>query len=91
MSGTPNGFDDFRPLNSHGRDMPKTVRPMPRDGKAPEVDLYQLWVETKTGRTLAVGPRAPRPFLEMMLTAMNAQIALGKEQSWSNPHLMPAS
>ena len=52
--------------------------------------LYQLWVEVK-GRIgpLAVGPRMSKEALEGVVSAVNQQIALGKEKTWGNPHILP--
>lgn len=52
--------------------------------------LYQIWVEV-VGRkeTIPVCPKMPEEFCEAILIEMNAQIALGKEKTWANPHILP--
>lgn len=53
--------------------------------------LYQLWVEAKGHiGPLAVGPRmSSKDALEGIVSAINQQIALGKEKVWGNPHILP--
>lgn len=51
--------------------------------------LYQIHVERRDGTCIPIAPRMSREALEPLLVAINAQIALGNEREWSNPHLVP--
>lgn len=53
--------------------------------------LYQLHVEDRKGRLLAVGPKAGRQFCEALCMTVNRLIIDGKEREWSNPHVVRAA
>lgn len=51
--------------------------------------LYQIVVEVRGRKEpLAVCPKMPQQYCEAVLTAMNAQISLGREKVWSNPTIV---
>lgn len=50
--------------------------------------LYQVNVEAD-GRVLPVGPAMLKEVCEHFADTISAQIALGKEKSWRNPHVVP--
>lgn len=81
-TGNPNGFPDFKPLNPHGRPMPRPEREVRRTPVTEE--LWQIHVITQREGTLPVGPKMPREALEPVIAAMRVAIAPG----WSNPHLV---
>lgn len=79
--GNPAGFPDYKPLNPWGRAMP---RPKAR----PKPEFYQVVVETagRDGKEmLPVGPRASREFCQPLCTAIESEIAAGRETTWKNP------
>ncbi|MDE2439736.1 MAG: hypothetical protein KGP14_01835 [Betaproteobacteria bacterium] len=49
--------------------------------------LFQVNVETRDGRLLAVGPAMVRQGAELFMQTIKEQIAAGREKQWSNPHL----
>lgn len=54
-----------------------------------QTQLYQVNVETRDGRVVAVGPKASeRQFCERLVVAINAQIIAGRERLWANPHIV---
>lgn len=64
------------------------MKSLPKIVRAP---LYQLYVETRSGTPLAIGPKAPAEFLEPLLVHINGTISAGKEREWSNPTLVPTT
>lgn len=80
--GNPAGFPDYRPLNPWGRAMPKSK-------KKPKPDFYQVVVETSsrdgTKHMLPVSPRASREFCMPLCSAIETEIAAGRERTWKNP------
>ncbi len=84
--GTPSGIPDFRPVNPWGRPMPKPARKLrlPSEIHA----LYQVFVETRSGRMLAVGPKLTAAAAEQFAAAIRVQIIHGKEKRWSNPSVL---
>jgi len=52
-------------------------------------DLFQVVVETRKGKPLAVGPKfEDRRCCEPLVAAINANIIRGTERVWSNPHIV---
>jgi hypothetical protein len=49
--------------------------------------LYQVHVETREGKLLAVGPAMIRQACEMFCATIKAQIKAGREREWANPHI----
>ena len=93
-SGNPNGFPDFKPLNPHGRPMPKPSRPIlhpEREGKPANMKLYQIWADdAHFGKRVPLSVKAPKDFLEPSMYALNKLIIEGLERRWTNPSLDPA-
>lgn len=50
--------------------------------------LFQVQVDTRKG-PLAVGPAMLREACDQFAAAITAQIAAGKEKTWSNPTVTP--
>ena len=50
--------------------------------------LHQVFVETRKGRVLAIGPKTGRQPCEMLVVAINKAIIDGTETLWSNPHIV---
>lgn len=53
----------------------------------PKEPLFQVNVETRDGKLIAVGPAMIRQAAESLMRKIETQIAAGREKSWSNPHL----
>lgn len=51
--------------------------------------LYQVNVETRDGKLLAVGPAMMREACDMFAGTIKAQIDQGAEKRWSNPQVLP--
>jgi len=83
--GTPVGFPDYRPFNKLSRD---EQREMLRPNIIPE-PLYQVWVDDITRGTIPVGPKIPHSLAVEFRAAINNQIRLGAERTWSNPSVLP--
>lgn len=49
--------------------------------------LWQLFVETREGKLLTVGPAMLKEASEMTLKTLQMSIASGREKVWSNPHI----
>lgn len=79
--GTPAGVPDFKPFNKLSRD---ELRSMFRPSRPA---LYQVWVET-SGQSIPVGPKLPQGVAEEFAAAIRGQIALGREKTWNNPHVI---
>lgn len=52
--------------------------------------LYQVVVErTSDGEPIRVGPAMLKEATDQFAETIRAQIALGREKEWSNPHVVP--
>lgn len=49
--------------------------------------LYQVRVETRDGREIAVGPKVIKDVADQFCLTVRQQIVAGREKSWSNPHV----
>lgn len=49
--------------------------------------LHQVFVETREGHAKPVGPAMLSEAAEQFAAAIRAQIALGREKDWFNPHV----
>lgn len=75
----------FKPLNPHGRPMPKPSREM---RKTPP-SMFQVQVEEiSTGRLVLVGPRTMQSLAERLCEMIGTEIAHGREKSWANPTIV---
>ena len=83
--GTPSGLPDYRPINKLPRheiaEIMRKARPRPR--------LYQLYVDWTGRGTVAVGPKCELGLVEVLRSTVLANIASGKELTWSNPSVLP--
>lgn len=72
---------NFSPINKHGRKA--------KASRKPHDPLFGVMVEdVETGELKRVGPAMVQTCAERFIAAINAQISLGKERAWSNPHLV---
>lgn len=78
---------DFRPINGHGASANRHTR---RATVATQ-PLYRVQVETSDGNLLPVGPAMIKDAAEQFCAAIGVQIGLGKEKSWSSPHIVRAN
>jgi hypothetical protein len=54
--------------------------------------LYQIVVDVRGAKEpLAVCPKMPKQYCEMVLFEINKMICLGKERLWSNPSIIPCA
>lgn len=54
-----------------------------------KLDLHQVFVETRKGRVIAVGPKqSDRSACETLIAEINRHIINGTETLWSNPHIV---
>jgi hypothetical protein len=84
--GTPSGFPDYRPINKLPRDeqralLARLTRPV----------LYQVVVEDRKGNPLRVSPKCSSQTAQALASAINTQVALGREKLWSNATVVLAS
>lgn len=49
--------------------------------------LYQVFVETRDGQAKPVGPAMLKDAADQFAATVRAQIALGREREWFNPHV----
>jgi hypothetical protein len=57
--------------------------------KPKDETLYQIWVEVfGKSEPIPICPKMPEEFCEAILIEINAQISLGKEKKWANPHIL---
>jgi hypothetical protein len=76
----PNSKIPFRPLNAHGRAMPKPVRPS-------KPDLYQVIVRRR-GEQIPFGPKIEKAAAEQFCLAIETGIRVGVEKELSDPHVV---
>lgn len=57
--------------------------------RQPTQRLYQVNVDTRKGRSLAVGPAMLKEACDQFAGTIAEQIALGREKRWSNPQVIP--
>lgn len=50
-------------------------------------DLYQVQAENREGAIVLVGPAMAKGPCEQLAQAIRTQIRLGREKTWSNPHV----
>lgn len=80
--GNPAGLPDFRPINKLPRAevneiLARQVRPI----------LYQVHVEERsTGNDIPIGPKCPQSAAHALAEAINVQVLLGKEKTWTNAY-----
>lgn len=51
--------------------------------------LYRVYVETTEGESIPVGPAMIKGACEQFSQSITEQISLGREKTWSNPHILP--
>lgn len=84
--GNPTGFPDYRPINKLPRDeqralLARVMRPV----------LYQVVVEDRKGNLLRASPKCSSQTAQALASAINTQVALGREKLWSNATVVLAS
>ena len=78
--GNPAGMPDFRPMNPHGRPMPK-AKP-----KLAQERLYQVVAErTSDGQLVRLGPMIGKEVAEHCCEALSRNIIRGLEKDYANP------
>lgn len=81
-----------KPLHAPDEPIPAEIEArMTKPIEAPA--LFQVWVErTDRKQPLPIGPRlagsSGLEVCERLVQAINAQISLGKERRWGNPHVV---
>jgi hypothetical protein len=50
--------------------------------------LHQVFVETRSGELVALGPKMVKEACENFASSIRQQIALGNEKHVSNPHIV---
>ena len=77
----PGSSVPFRPVNAHGRAMPKVARSIRQP-------LYQLIVTRKGRGQMPFGPKMEKQFAQELYETVLGQIRLGKEKDITDPHLV---
>lgn len=49
--------------------------------------LHQVFVETREGKAIPVGPAMLKDAADQFAATIRAQVALGREKEWFNPHV----
>lgn len=75
---------DFKPLNPWGRRMPKLTKNFTDEPRK----LYQVWVDDRDGKAMALGPKVIRAVADEFLATVNKVIIHeGPRATWANPRL----
>jgi hypothetical protein len=77
----------FKPLHEPHEPIPGDIEA--RLTKPKEDNLYQVFVEVRGLRhPIPVGPKTKLELCEEIAVAIRGMIALGKEKTWGNPHVV---
>lgn len=77
----PGSKDPFRPMNPHGRAMPKPVRQA-------RPELYQVVVKRAGWGEIPFGPKMVKECVEEFFRVVDGAIRSGVEKRLSDPHIV---
>lgn len=77
----------FKPIHEPHEPIPGDIEA--RLTKPKEDPLYQVYVEMAGHKhPIPIGPRTKQEVCEEVVSVIRGMIALGKEKTWGNPHVV---